>query len=363
MAKGICSDGVSVDQKVRSFQLTRNNDDFLLVKQYYDNYKDRWYKQVEGIMDHEEFYSKWCGKLLKSMNNYCEEKAIKLSRSKGWSMNQKFNRWFWRAVFNLVSNIITQHNQLKNYPGIVCPVCFKEVKKIESKHLSHVRTTKDLPKIFQYDGCVYKVMLKPRKEARIYTCGLQEALKNPKCQTKGIPWPWKINGSPGVVCPFTKKIVEIIDNEYLSKLPRKYRYYAKPYTWFEFQNEFPNSMVRSEIMSLEFSDESDKKDQAFIDQVLAKKRLKGDFASYTCSYLNLGRRSESSPVEYEHAIKSIEKHVEDKTDKKILKYLMIGYELPDICEELNISRKEIKVRTALLQKNKSLEKTLLYGII
>ena len=69
------------------------------------------------------------------------------------------------------------------------------------------------------------------------------------------------------------------------------------------------------------------------------------------------------PVEYEYAIKAIEQEVDDNIDKKILKYVMIGYEVKDVCEEIGISRKEFKLRLGNLRENKSLETILLSGII
>jgi len=365
MAKGLCVDGVPVDKKVRSFQLTRNPNDFLMIQQYYDDYKEHWHKKVEDLIDMEEFEREWYHKLLHSIETYHEDKAIMICRVKGWSLNHKFNRWFYSALRNWICNIKTQAFRIKKRPGIVCPICLREVSRIEERHLAHIRTTKDLPKIFQWENETYRTCLKPRKQVRRYVCTYKEAKKDPRQKTVPVNWLWKLPfGEPGVVCPFTKKIISILDDEYLLLLPKKYKHYAKPYTWFEFQEEFPSYLIYSELMSLDFSETTtSNKNRVFADQVGSNYRLlKADFPSYTCEYNYLGK-GRSSPAEYEYAVLAVENCVENKTDREILRYMMIGYDAKDICEELAISRNEFKSRIVELRSNKNLEKTLLTGII
>ena len=362
MPKGICVDGYSIDSKARSFQINKNSEDFLMIQQYYDDYFEHWYKKVEDLVEREEFRREWCSKLLHAINTYCEQKAIYICRTRGWSMNQKFNRWFYSALRNWISNIKTQAFRSKRRPGIVCPICLREVPKIEELHLRHIRTTKELPRVFEWNGEVYKTMLKPRKQARKYLCGLKEALKHPKSEQISVKWPWRISNRKGVVCPLTGNIIPEIVDIYLLKLPKRFRHYAKLYTWFQFQEEFPNYMVHSEVRSLDYQNAfSFQKDGAFVDYVRRDKRKTGgNFAPYTCFF---GALRGSPPLEYEHTLMAIRKHVDDQTDREILMYMIVGYEPKDVCEELGISRNEFKERVGILKNNRVLERTLIKGIV
>ena len=58
-AKGICVDGMPVDEKVKNFQDDRKNDDFLMVQQYYDDYKEYWFNKVSELIDRDEFEQEW----------------------------------------------------------------------------------------------------------------------------------------------------------------------------------------------------------------------------------------------------------------------------------------------------------------
>jgi len=60
---------------------------------------------------------------------------------------------------------------------------------------------------------------------------------------------------------------------------------------------------------------------------------------------------------------AIENNVDDDVDQEILKYMLIGYEVKDVCDEMGISRKEFKHRMADLRENKRLELVLLSGIM
>lgn len=355
--KGICSDGTSVDIKVRKFQLLRKNDDFIQVQKYYDDFKDHWFKQVDELVDKEEFETEWHAKLLHSMETYKEDRAVEACQENGWSMEHKFNRWFYAALKNWISNIKTQAFRSKRRPGIVCPICFKEVIKIEEKHLLHIRTTRDVVKVFELNGSVYKTMLKPRKEARVYLCNLKEALKKPSEKTIVEKWPWKMSdGKPGVFCPYTKKIVPIINDEYLLGLSKKYRHYAKPYTWFEFQEEFPNYMVHSEIMSLDYEN-SKVNGKVFVDMIGRNRRLSGSCPPKLCHPKLL--KNGFSSQEYEHAVNAVDTLISDDVDNKILKHIMVGIDFRDICEELSISKKELRFRISKIKNNKKLETILL----
>ena len=365
MPKGLCIDGVFIDQKVKIFQTSRKNQDYLMVEQYYDDFKDHWFKKVEDLIDREEFDREWYNKLLHSMETYREDKALHLCRIKGWSLNNKFNRWFYSALRNWICNVKTQAFRTNKRPGIVCPICFREVSKIEERHLEHVKTTSDLPKAFMYNNMVCKTYLFPKKEAKYYMADLQEVLNNCKVKTRSMAWPWFLNdGQPGVMCPYTSNIVAAITNLYLTTLPKKYRHYAKPYTWYGFQEEFPNFMVHSEVMSLDYSSLVDNDNRVMVDNVGVNRRLDGGACSpYICDFSVLAKVNNSTPVNYEYALKAVEKYVDDIIDRNILKYVMIGYEIKDVCDELGISRKEIKNRIDQLQENKILQTVLTNGII
>jgi len=362
VAKGMCADGTPVDQKVRSFQFSRNNEDFLMVHKYYDDYKDHWFKKVDDLIDEEEFDQEWRSKLLHSIETYREKKAIRICRTRGWSMNQKFNRWFYSVLRNWVINVKTQAFRTKRCPGIICPICFREIAKIEEKHLRHVRATKDLPKVFEYEKVVYKTCLSPKKQIRKFFGTLKEIVANPRTKGDCIDWPWFFeNKEPAVICPYTKKKIKIIDDEYILKLPKKYRHYAQPYTWFEFQENFPNYMVHSDVKSLDYRKVHPKnKECVFVDHIKRNRRLIGsNFASYLCSFTRLS----SCPTEYEHALTAIEKYVSDEMDQEILKCIMIGDEIKDICNKFELTKKELKQITDKLADNKKLEKMLIVGVI
>lgn len=358
MSKGICADGISVDEKVKKFQENRSSDTFEQIGKYYDDFREFWYKQVNEYIDREDFDREWSTKLLHSVETYKEDKALDICRSNGWSMTQKFNRWFYRALKNWICNIKTQAFRTKRRPGILCPICYREVPKIEERHLSHIKTTKDVPKAFEYKGAVYKTFLKPKKEAKIFEGSLKEVLKTHNVKALNVQWPWYLDtGEIGVFCPFTKRIVSSITDEYISTLPDKFKYYAKPYTWLEFQQEFPSYMVHSEIMSLDYSG-NEKNNRVFMDSVKTNKRiLGGAFPSYLCSVSEL-----DLSIEYEYVIDAIEKNVLDEIDKDILKYIIIGHDIRYVCDELGITRKEIKDRLVNLKKNKSLEMFLINGL-
>lgn len=351
MAKGICSDGIPVDKKVKLFQETRESDVFEIIGDYYDGFRDFWYKQVTEYIEKDDFDREWSTKLLHSIETYDEDKAMDICRSHGWSMNQKFNRWFYRALKNWICNIKTQAYRTKRRPGILCPICYREVAKIEERHLAHIRSTKDVPRAFEYKKIVYKTSLRPKNETKIFECKLKEALKMRNIKTTTIKWPWFLeNGDPGVFCPFTKKIVPQITDEYIATLPAKHKHYAKPYTWFDFQKEFPSHMIHSEVMSLNYSD-SDKSNRVFIDSVKKDKRIVGGlFPSYLCSISDL-----ELAIEYEHVINIIEKNVNDETDQYILKHIALGNDIKFLCDDLGISKKEFKERMLTLRQNKLLE--------
>lgn len=364
MSKGFCSDGVSVDAKVSEFQKTRRSDEFVYISRYYDDYKDYWYRQVEELIDRDEFDRDWGSRLLHSIDTYNEAKAIQICRTHGWSMAQKFNRWFYRALKNWISNINTQSFRTKRRPGIICPICFREVGKIDEQHLEHRRTTKDLPRAFEFNGVVYKTMLKPRKKARMFTCSLKEALKYSKIKhrTVSCKWPWHIDGNKGVMCPFTHNIVPYIDNEYISKLHYKYRHYAKKTSWFEFHEAFPSYMVHNDVLSIDFTSGKNNKDMVFVNNIGVNRRFMGStIPSYATLVVQMNAMN--APVEYEYAVTAIDNNVDDKIDKDILRYMMIGYDERDICEELEITRKELKARVEVLSGNKKLEIMLSKGVM
>ena len=352
---GVCADGIAIDQKVRSFQIHRGNDDYLMIEQYYDDYKEYWFRKVSDLIEKEEFDCEWCRKLLHALETYQESKAIMICRLRGWAMDKKFNRWFYSALRNWISNIKAQAYRAKQMPGIMCPVCLKEVGKIDERHLQHIKTTKDLPKVFFYQDEVYKTYLKPRKRLKKYLCSLNEALQNPRQKGESIEWPWFVGKKPMVVCPFMKVLISELNDQYILTLPHKYKHYAKSMNWFEFQDEHPNFMVHSEIKSLDYQSSSPSNDQIFIERIHIDKRIANSNVSYMSIYASLNNIS----MEFEHALKVIETCVQDNQDQKILKYIVSGYEIKDICEVMDLPKKDVKRRMSELSENKQLERMLL----
>jgi hypothetical protein len=46
-----CSNGTPVTDMVLEYQRHRKGDDYLLVYRYYDNFKDKWYSELQDYLD------------------------------------------------------------------------------------------------------------------------------------------------------------------------------------------------------------------------------------------------------------------------------------------------------------------------
>lgn len=342
---GFCDDGISIDDKVIEFQKHRRNDDFKSLQKYYSSFQRFWHNKVKDLIDEDEFSLEWDSKLLHSVETYDQDRAIELCKLKGWSLNSKFNRWFYSSLRNMISNIKTSAFRGNKQPLVTCPVCLKEVSKIDDIHLKHIISLSDLPKTFKWGKDVYKTALKPYKDATVKTQNGWET----------VNWPWYLrDGTPAVVCPFTLKLYNYLDRMYIDKLPKKYKHYAVPYTWFDFQEEFPTAIIHSEIHRLDtncaINSEHQKSDVSTNLRVFSK-----EFAEYTCGLDGLNRM----PVDYENTISIIKKYSNNKVDKYILMCLAVGYSLQDICDELEITRKDLQSRILELKNNVNLKNTLM----
>jgi len=340
----VCTDGTLVDEKVMQFQLHHKSEDFDLIRKYYISYRKFWFNKVSDLIEEEEFYLEWDEKLLHAVETYDDDRAKALCQLKNWPINSKFNRWFYSSLRNMISNIKSGAFRGNKQPSVICPICLRQVPKIEEQHLKHIISTKDLPKTFIWNCDTYKTFSKP----------YQKALKLVKGHWQKVKWEWFLkDGTKGVVCPFTMNIVPKIDSEYINTLPKKYKHYAVPYSWFEFQEEFPTAIVHSEIHRIDTNSiECDGRKRSDVSVNL--RTANSEYSNYTCEIDMI-----ENTTEYESAMKVIEKYSSDKIDKYIMMCLTTGYSMQDVCEELNISRRDLQNRITSLKENVNLKNALI----
>ena len=353
----MCRDGTPVDERVRSYQLTRSDRDFEQIKDYYDDFRDYWFAKVQELLDRDDFEREFYNKLHQAVETYNEEKAITLCRLRGWSLKQKFNRWFYRALQNWASNVRASKFRGKNIPSVVCPVCMREVSRIDERHLQHLRTVQDLPSVFEYGGRVYRTMLKPRKFARYYECSLRNALRRLPDRSKKTSWPWYLHDgkTPGVLCPLTGDIVPEITNEYIQAMPAEHRHYAPPCTWDEFQQAHPSALPHAEVYSLEYGGDGE---AMFRDFVHVNARLTAaEIPPYSCFYEDL--KKASVPIEYEFVVDAIRRYVVDPLEREILKLATLGYTEAEMCYRLCIRKAELNAKLRSLRQNEGLHLALM----
>ena len=337
-----CDDNVSIVDKVLKYKKSRSNDDYLHIYKYYNNYKDKWFLELQEYLDRASFDSEFDFKLCRAVLKFNEKEAKKLCKKYNWNFLGAFNRWFYAVLRNWKSNVKTSAFRQKKRPSVQCPVCFKYVTKIDEEHLQHYKTLTHLPKAVVWSGNVYSVMFRPEKKAvcwgeytKIKLNSINEG-KTKDFAKKMVKWLWFTKeGKRGVVCPFTKKIVPEINSEYIQTLPSKYNRYAKPYSWQNFVEEFPYPMlIQAEIYSLDYHKADD--DASLYDNI----SIMSASDVLEKSDISKGRVT----TEYEHVFHLIEELVFDEIDKKILKLTAIGYVDDDIAEEMKMERKEIRQR-------------------
>lgn len=362
-----CSNGIPVTDQVIKYQRTRDNDDFVLIQQYYNSYQEIWYRQLSEYIDRESFESEFDYKLIRAVDTFDEAEARSLSKKFNWPLLGMFNRWFYRILSNWKSNVKTSSFRIKKRPPVLCPVCGRWVGRIDAEHLQHYKTIKDLPRFVVFQNHIYTVMAHPanrvvcygendRKKLSLLNQGDTTTFASEK-KTKS--WPWIMSdGKSGVFCPLTKKIVPNLTDEYIQQLSDRVNRYADPISWEVFIETYPNALIQAEIYSLDASTGEDD-DTCLRDQVSEDHR--GVNFQFDLDLKHI--RSNNVSAKYENSFYFIDQNVEDVIDREILKLFAIGYTMDDIASMLEIGKSEIKQRIKGVRSiAKDLEKCLMESI-
>lgn len=337
-----CDDGMPVTEKVILYKSSRSNDVFVSIHKYYDNFKDRWHSELRDFLDRSTFDSEFDFKLCRAIESFDEEQARALCEKYKWSFLGAFNRWFYAVLRNWKSNVKTNAFRQKKRPPVQCPACGRYVPRIDEIHLAHYKTKSDLPKALSWKGNVYGVMSSP--DVLVISWGKYSKRKLTEINSgkttnyrrERIEWPWYTKeGTRGVMCPFTKKIVPELNAEYIQTLPNRFSRYADPLTWQEFVEEYPYPvLIQAEIFSLDYN-------VADEDISLLNKIAVGP---HTVPIGHEDIEANNISAEYEHVFYLIEQHIEEELDQKILKLAAIGYTDDDIASVMDIDRREVKKR-------------------
>ena len=356
-----CQNGVGVAEQVLKYQLTKDYADFLPVQLYYNEFKEQWYKSVEDYIDRYTFDADFDYKLLKAINSFNDQTSKNLADENGWSDAGRFNRWLFRILSNWISNIKNYAFKIKSRPPIQCPICGRMVARIDAEHLQHFKANKDIPKHMEWDGQIIEVCKSPKeflttwgKSAKIKWDAIHRGCISELREDKEIvDWPFFMeDGTRGVLCPFTQHIIHGLTLEYLHELPDRHRCYAPNTEWETFIENFPHTLIQSEMFSLDHVTKGE--DVAFRECVMKNCRTPSLLPVMTPEMLKNGRVLPS----YSDAFCIIEKNVQDERDREILKLLAIGYGVNDVAEQLDLNRKEIRMRMKLLRNNAELENSL-----
>jgi hypothetical protein len=336
--------GVPVTQQVVKYQKTHDNRDYLPIQLYYERYKDKWYNKIKDHIDRVSFDSDYDYRLVKAVDSFSMSKAKLIADKKGYGSLAAFNGWFYSCLSNWSNNIITSSYRMKKRPSVSCPICGRMVTNITEDHLKHYKTIGDLPKFVTWKNKIYEVCPIPKN---VITCWGDYAITKMRNLNKGISkpylndkhkvlWPWHdSNGDPRVICPFTRKMVKQIDDEYIQSLPNEYNRYSEHIEWSSFIEKYPGTLLHADIYSLDHLSSSN--DISLADYVSTDLRVdQGN------SYMDWQMiRNGVSNTKYDHVFKIIDRYV-DESDRDIFKLLAIGYTVDDIADTLNIDKKSIK---------------------
>lgn len=350
MAKGklhYCINGISVTDQVLLYQASKTGDNYIPIKEYYDNFKEPWYKQLSDYMDRSGFDSEFNYKLCRAVDSFDYETAQEIASKYGWSTLGMFNRYFYSILSHWKSNVKTSSYRIKKRPPVQCPVCHRYVSRIDAEHLQHYKTTSDLPRVVVWHDNIYEVCC--LSKMYIYTWGkktnrklndlLDRKTSDYKSERHRVRWPWFCrDGDRGVLCPFTKKIIPQITNDYLRSLPAELSRYAPVYTWEQFIEKYPMSLIQAEVYSLDFLESHSSDDEGFLrDHVAAT--MDGE-AVMDYEKIN----NNDFGYKYESVFQVIDEYIKDKVDQDVLKLIAIGYSNEDIADTLDIEKKEVKWR-------------------
>lgn len=356
-----CADGTPITEKVLVYQKYRKGDDYLPIYRYYDNFKDKWYMELRDFLDRSTFDADFDFKLCRAIQSFDEAQARLLCEKYKWSFLGAFNRWFYAVLRNWKSNVKTSAFRQKKRPSVQCPVCGRYVPKIDEIHLAHIKTKSDLPKAFSWKGNIYSVITAPDSHATCwgkYTHKRLTRINNGDIkglEKERIEWLWySKDGTRGVVCPFTKKIVTDLSNDYIASLPKQYNRYAKVMSWQDFVEEFPNPvLIQAEIYSLDYN--------AADEDASLRENIAVSEVSSSMRHEDIEQNR--IPLSYEHVFHLIETSIEDEIDQKIAKLVAIGYSDNDIVSVLEIDKKEVRQRKRDLRShNEDLQAKLLESV-
>lgn len=338
-----CKNGVSVTQQVVTYQTTRDEDDYRPIQDYYCSYMDWWYKQVEDYIDRLTFDADFVFKLYTAVIEFDAEKGDELAKKNKWNPDGNFNRWFYKVLSNWKSNIRTAGSRHKKRPPVQCPCCGRLVSQITEEHLQHYISISDLPVAFEWEGNIYQTAAAPTKEAWCWGEYTPEKLKQINAKAgkmyardkHKVPWPWHdARGHKMVVCPFTKVLLAKINEKHIKELPGEFSRYSAPVSFAEFVREHPMVLIRAEIYSLDY-DQSD--DDLYLKDTIAREYQEGDMDAVMVE-------KGAVTAKYEHAFKTIDKFIDNKQDRKILKLTAIGYRLEDIAEAMSMEKGDVRKR-------------------
>jgi hypothetical protein len=357
-----CINGKGVTEQVCLYQKTRKSEDFLPVQWYYNEYKEQWFKQVSDYIDRQSFDVEFDFKLVKAIETFKIATADAIATTKGYNILGAFNGWFYKILLNWKSNIKNSSFRLRKRPAIQCPVCHRHVVRIDQEHLKHNKTLKDLPKYFVWKKHIYETMNYPKvyvytwgKKTNEVWNGLMRGDQTIIKTRKKIRWPWRFgNDKRAVLCPFTKRMLEEISVEHIQSLPDKYRCYARPMKWTEFASEYPDSLIQSEIFSLDHNSDDD--GFSLKNTIYSNPRVNVLESNVDIDYDNI--RTNDVPYTYENAFRIIDEIISDDTDRDILKLLSVGYATNDILDTLNISKKEFTKCMRSVSSNQILKQVL-----
>lgn len=356
-----CLNGTSVTDQVIIYQKSRLSDDFKPVMKYYDDYRDVWFAQLEDYMDRAIFDSEFEFRLFKAVDSFDSDAAQQISSDRGLDFMGNFNRWFYKILMNWKSNVKTSSFRLKKRPPVYCPVCGRQVGRIDKDHLQHYKSVSDLPKFMTWKGSIYEVFSNPRQYAVTWGKKTRQKLfdlrngsiKIYESEKRKVRWPWRLSdGRRGVLCPFVKKIIPKIDDIYLLSLSDKHNRYAPIIRWEEFVSTYPSALIQSEILSTDSSLDSNE-DNILRDQISGNERISRSISTDADILEN-----KSPPQEFEHAFRSIDKCVKNDIDAKILKLVAAGYSVDDICETLKMDKKDVKIRIRSVRQSVDLQQML-----
>jgi hypothetical protein len=359
-----CLNGEKVTEQVIKFQHSRSSRDYLPIQLYYDDYKDQWFNQLTDYMDRVTFEAEFDFKLCRAVDSFNGSHARALAQKNGWSFLGAFNRWFYKILSNWKSNVKTSAFRIKKRPAVQCPVCDRFVGRIDVEHLKHYKGLSDLPKFFVYKKQIYETTTTPRVQAVCWgekTPAKWKALESGDVKAfshekRRVEWPWEKGGRRVVVCPFTRRLIPIIDEAYIRSLPDKYSRYAEPLAWEEFIERYPSAMIQTEVFSLDHSMMGEDGEVYLRDHVAIDKRVSSNES--TLDYEMVCKDNVSSQFEY--VFRAISDCVDDDVDQDILKLLAGGYTVDDVADTLEIEKTEVRRRIrSVRDNNKELEQRLL----